>query len=504
MSPSVLDLCCGMGGLSLGFALAGFRVRGLDIDHRAALTYNLNLERYGCGAEVRDILCWEPRGEWDAVVGGTPCQPFSRANTSKRGESHPLYPVTPRFFGLVSELRPKAFLWENVRGLLDRAFRGHFERFLATVRPYYKLTYAVLNAADYGVPQRRERLIVLGVRRDLGVEPSLPPPTHSREPKATLDGRRLERWVTVREAIGDLLENPPLEGKKLVQTNPRHGKPLDLGGPSRTVKVDGRGGDFCFDTMLVPLTEEQVERIVEGRLRHGAKPKLQSLDEPSYTINTRQDTACNEAIILLTEGQAERIRREREDVSRHFAKMPFPDPVDEPSRTISSHTLEGTKRETIVLPLEPSLSAWFRKHPPAEPDEPNPTVPAHMGKDVRRANVALMFPSASTTVTPRRVLPDGHHETTGVLFRRLTVREALRLQSFPDWWRFPDGLALTHRYRLVGEAVPPILAYRLACHVMRLLGLEPRPPSPDDWALPYYHRCLGGVVEGWRRESRPS
>lgn len=355
----VLDLCCGMGGLSLGFALAGFACHGLDIDPRAVLTYNLNLRRYGCRAEVRDILRWGAEGGWDIVVGGTPCQPFSRANTQRRGESHPLYPVTPRFFELVAELRPKAFLWENVKGLLDRPFRDYFERFLSAIKPLYRLACAVLNAADYGVPQRRERLIVVGVRRDLHVEPSLPKPTHAKEAGVTLDGRRLARWVTVREAIGDLA------------------------------------------------------------------------------------------------------------------------PSEKP------------------LPLGPELATWFRKHPLAGGDGPSPAVLSHMGKDVRRPSVALMFTAPSTVVTTKGVGLEGGHEGMGTWFRRPTVREALRLQGFPDWWRFPDGLATTHQYRLVGEAVPPILAYRLAVHLGRLLGHGVRePPEPSEWCLPYFRRAFQDYFGG--------
>jgi len=75
----MLDLYCGMGGLSLGFALAlGAEITGLDIDRWAVETYNLNLARFGCKAMVQDVLKWEPEGEFDLIVGGSPCQPFQR------------------------------------------------------------------------------------------------------------------------------------------------------------------------------------------------------------------------------------------------------------------------------------------------------------------------------------------------------------------------------------------------------------------------------------------
>jgi len=439
--PRVLDLYSGMGGLSLGFALAlnDVEIFGLDIDKHAVETYNYNLKRFNASAVVQDVLKWEPEGEFDMVIGGAPCQPFSLAvnpKYGKFGKSHPLYPTFPRFFDVVLALKPKVFLLENVKGLVTSKYKSLLEEQLRRVEGEYVVKYQVLNAAYYGVPQRRERLFILGVRRDLGVKPSFPPQTHAEVEKAALDGK-VFKWVTVAEAIGDLLLTP-LENypKKLIQTNPEHGKPLDMDKPSRTVKVDGRGGDFTFDTMLIPLTPEQVERI----------------------------------------------RREREDTTRHLAKMEFPDNLDKPSRTISSHTIEGSKRETIVVPfgssyLSPEVverilnsGVGLRIH---ELDKPGKTVKGVTGGPQ----------NAETYIAV--------HTEAGTYYRRLMVRECLRLQSFPDWWSFPQGVSTSRKYKLVGEAVPPILAYRLAIHVGRLLGWEVRePPKPEDWQLPYFHRAF--------------
>ena len=85
----------------------------------------------------------------------------------------------------------------------------------------------------------------------------------------------------------------------------------------------------------------------------------------------------------------------------------------------------------------------------------------------------------------------------GVVYRRLSVRECLRVQSFPDWWRFPDGVSTTKKYRLVGEAVPPILAYRLAVALGKALGLPVRePPREEEWALPYFRRAFADYFGG--------
>jgi len=427
MQIRILDLYCGMGGLSLGFALAieGAEILGLDIDRDAVTTYNHNLNRFNARAMVQDVLKWEPEGEFDAVIGGSPCQPFSLAvnpRYGKVGKTHPLYPTFPRFFDIVLALRPKVFLLENVKGLITKRHRHLLDEQLARVEPYYNVKFQVLNVAYYGVPQRRERLFVLGIRRDLGIQPSLPKPTHAEEERATLAGR-LFRWVTVREAIGDLLEIPP---QGLVLTH---------------------------------------KRSLTGRVIEGTWRPVFTSEEPSFTVT-------DSGIRILSPEQVERIRKEREDTSRHFARMGFPDSLDEPSRTISSHTVEGTKRETIVIPLTEHVmtekGGW---------DSPK----SDWGSRV----IDVGKPSYTITEKHRS------GQIVSVAYRRLTVRECLRLQSFPDWWAFPNSISISKRYKLVGEAVPPILAYRIAVYIAKLMGWGTRePPKPEEWNLPYFYRAF--------------
>jgi len=387
----ILDLYCGMGGLSLGFALGleGAEILGLDIDKDAVATYNLNLNKYGCRAEVQDVLKWSPRGDFDLIIGGSPCEPFSIANTKRRGEDHPLYPTFPKYFDIVLTLKPKAFLLENVKGLLTKAHRYLLERQLRRVNKHYKVKYKVLNASLFGVPQRRERLFILGIRKDINVEPSFPSETHAPHPYVAIDGRKVEKWISTREAIGDLLAIPP---KGLI------------------------------------LSKEQIEKI----------------------------------------------RREREDTSRHFSKMAFPDNLDMPSRTISSHTVEGTKRETIVIPVSEHV------------------ITKKGGWDNEKSNwgsriIPLDKPSYTITEKHRCGQLVKTYETG---YRRLSVRECLRLQSFPDWWRFPIFVSTSRKYKLVGEAVPPILAYRLATHIGMIMGLRTKRPRKEDFDLPYFERTF--------------
>ena len=440
-------------------------VKRVDLEDYEGDVYNLEVE------EDHTYLVW------GVVVHN--CQPFSLANTKRRGEEHPLFPTFPRFFDAVLALRPRAFLLENVKGLTLRPFRHYLEAQLRRASEHYRVWMEVLDASRHGVPQRRERLFVVGLRRDVGARFEFPKPTHAPSESVGLDGRRIHRWLTLREAVGDLMALPPAEGKKPVQANPKNGKPADLDKPSRVIKVDGRGGDMANDTILIPLSPEQAGRIL----------------------------------------------RERLDTSRHWGRMAFPDSLEGPCRTLSSHTVGGTKRETIVLPfvdskgevVELPWTGFQSKHPPLRPDEPSVAVVSHSAKSSRHLLAPALAEHVMTELgrwaTPRsdwgsRVMREGAPAFTitekhrsgqllPVVYRRLTVRECLRVQSFPDWWRFPEACAVSRRYKLVGEAVPPILAYRLGVALAKALGLRARePPREGDWALPYFRRAFADYFSG--------
>jgi len=395
----VLDLYSGMGGLSLGFALAveGAEILGLDVDKYAVATYNLNLRRFNARAEVRDVLRWEPSGEYDIVMGGVPCQPYSVAQNpkyAKRGEAHPLYPTLPRFFDVILALKPRVFLMENVKGLVLGEHRRLFDRQLGRVTTEYRVAWRVVNAAYYGVPQRRERLLVLGVRKDQGIQPGFPGYTHAEVEGVDVLGRRIHRWVTLREAIGDLL---PIPSEGLVLTHKRS------------------------------LTE----RVLETTWR----PTFTS-EEPSFTL-----TASSKIKVVGRAGSREGYRylppESIERILRSGFKLVTHDP-DKPAHTII--TTSGKNTNTGVYLAE----AW--------------------GSEVR--------------------------------YRYLTPAESLRVQGFPGWWRFPASVSLSEKYKLIGDAVPPILSYRFAAHVAKLLGWETRePPREEEWGLPYFRRAFADYLD---------
>jgi DNA (cytosine-5)-methyltransferase 1 len=190
-----IDLFCGAGGLSCGLSAQGIRVvAGIDVDPACQYPYEAN--HVGAKFLLRDIATvsgdelrslWSP-GVIRLLAGCAPCQPFSSyANTSTVDEAK--WRLLQEFARLVDETLPDLITMENVPRLQTAQ---PFKDFLRTLkRGGYQIAYAVLNAADYGTPQQRKRLVLVASR--LGPV-TVPTPTH--------DGSR--QWVTVREAVGHL------------------------------------------------------------------------------------------------------------------------------------------------------------------------------------------------------------------------------------------------------------------------------------------------------------
>ncbi len=202
----VISLFSGAGGLDLGFMWAGFDIVWANDNFPEAVeTYKHNIgEHISSG----DIGAFDPDEipEAEAIIGGFPCQGFSVANM-KRTKSDGRNQLYLEFVRILQAKRPKFFLAENVKGILSleggQVFRTIREDF---ARAGYVTAYALLNAADYGVPQRRERVFLFGVRE--GVEANLaafpPPPTHAPSGKAAALG--LLPWVTVGDALASIPE----------------------------------------------------------------------------------------------------------------------------------------------------------------------------------------------------------------------------------------------------------------------------------------------------------
>jgi DNA (cytosine-5)-methyltransferase 1 len=258
----VLDLFAGCGGLSLGFEAAGYKTIGFEMDSMAANTYQKNLDS-SCHAIKLDLDFDYPPAE--IIIGGPPCQPFSVGGYQKGIEdSRDGFPI---FIDAVKKLCPKVFMFENVRGLLY-SNKWYFELIIEELHKLgYIIDYKLLNAVNYGVPQNRERLFVIGHRAKF----TFPKPHHQK--------------VTVGEAIGDLMHTTPPESKFLTESmntyianyekassciNPRD---LYADRPSRTLTCRNLAG-ATGDMHRVRLNDGRRRRIL-----HREAARLQSFPD---------------------------------------------------------------------------------------------------------------------------------------------------------------------------------------------------------------------------------
>lgn len=188
----ILDLFAGCGGLSLGFEAAGFKTIGFEMNPDAAATYRANLKG-DCVVEKLSLDFEYPDAQ--IIIGGPPCQPFSVGGN--QNGVHDSRNGFPFFVDAIRKVRPKVFLFENVRGLLY-ANKWYFKLIIEELEDLgYKTDFKLLNAVHYGVPQNRERLFLVGHNSNF-IFP---------EPEA--------KKVTAGEAISDLMTTVPAESKFL-------------------------------------------------------------------------------------------------------------------------------------------------------------------------------------------------------------------------------------------------------------------------------------------------
>lgn len=243
----VVSLFSGAGGLDLGFKMAGHEIIWAnDIYEDAVATYQKNLGDHIVLGDISKIDT-DNIPDCDIVIGGFPCQGFSVANTKRNAadERNALYKQLIR---VVKAKKPKFFLAENVKGITTLEHGKVFQMILDDFSSMgYKVTSKILNAANYGVPQKRLRVIIIGIRNGIDFEYIFPNPTHSENGE---DG--LSTWVSVSEAMA------PIPDPDLPNSLPNHNyskyklnfngylghRELDPGKPAPTVTArgDDKGG----------------------------------------------------------------------------------------------------------------------------------------------------------------------------------------------------------------------------------------------------------------------
>lgn len=196
---TMVDLFCGAGIGAVGFKLAGYNIiDAIDNKQYAVDTYNLNIGKHARLADVRK-LDKSNLPYADVFVGGFPCSPFSVAGSQKGFQDKEHGDLGYHFYRLVEEIQPKAFIAENVKGLTFKKHKDFFESLLHNLEyAGYNVTWKLINCFDYGVPQDRERVFIVGIRKDLNKTFEFPEPVHKSERKYLID------------AIGDL-PNPDSE-----------------------------------------------------------------------------------------------------------------------------------------------------------------------------------------------------------------------------------------------------------------------------------------------------
>ena len=205
MSYKVISLFSGCGGLDLGFKNAGFRtIFATDIWDVACKTLLMNnaADEIVCG-DIRNMDFKKYKGQADLVIGGPPCPPYSQTRhylINKKGgfEDEKAGFAVPEFFRAIEEIDPKVFVFENVDGFTFKTYEEPMT-FLKdkSASLGYNITYKVVNAANYGVPQTRKRFLCVGMKKELGAF-VFPNETHSEKGE---DGK--QKWVTCGEALFD-------------------------------------------------------------------------------------------------------------------------------------------------------------------------------------------------------------------------------------------------------------------------------------------------------------
>lgn len=307
-----VDLFAGAGGFSLGAIRAGFELRAaIEKDRHASRTYRRNIQnasKRGIAVFENDIgdvgpaelmsECGLITGECDLLLGGPPCQGFSSHRLGSAGVNDPRNELLLRYFTFVKTLKPKFFLVENVPGLLNPKHAEYLDRFLAIAEEsqYRVIGPLMLNARDFGVPQNRKRVFILGVSSELSFdETEWPPrPTHTK-PEATNDTGLLA-WRTASDAFAetkrekdpnaihmnhtqtliDVFKSTPANGGSRAQSNrvlpchKRHNGHKDVYGrvdPSRpsptmtTACINPSKGRFVHPTEHHGITARQAARL---------------------------------------------------------------------------------------------------------------------------------------------------------------------------------------------------------------------------------------------------
>lgn len=474
-TPRVLDLFAGCGGISLGFSAAGFSIAAaVEFDPEAAASHGRNFHNgdpaHSQARDItqtspeelaRDLKLGPPAKAFDVLVGGPPCQAFARVGRPKLREvdDHAeAFKHDPRaqlyidYLRYVDAFAPLAVLVENVPDALNHGGQNIAQEIAEVLESKgYICRYTLLNAAFYGVPQMRERMILIAYRREIASVVTFPEPTnwidlppgyegtrsvalrflsgelagdaHCYVPAPTAS-RLLPPAVTAENALGDL---PTINARKLLKTG------------------ELRRGARRFDTP-----------IPYGKEPHTSYAELMRT-WPNF-----------EAPAALTDHVIRYLPRDYPLFARMHPGDQYPQAYEHAMDMFEEHLAllarQGIKikagskqyeeiKASIVPPYD--VGKFPNKWRKMWRDQPARTLMAHLGKD-----------SYSHI----------HYDSRQA--RTISVREAARLQSFPDGFVFSG--TMNPAFRQIGNAVPPLLAKAVAMQIMKALKQATQRETADE------------------------
>jgi len=446
---SLVSLFAGCGGSSLGYKQAGFDIRlAVEWDTKAADVYRRNSHETPMfvgdiadltSEEALEITGLQP-GELDVLDGSPPCQGFSTAGQRKFSDSRNR--LFEQYVRMIDVFRPKMLVMENVSGLRKGKMKLMFaEMTIALKEAGYKVSCRELNAWWYGVPQDRRRLIWVGVREDLDMEPGHPAPT-------------VKRPVSVREALEDLY------GVEAIGTK---GKPGQNGPNTRT----GDGLAFTMDAsqrQQIQLRNPDFEN--KWKDGEGVGPTLKSSQPPTISIDV-SNYNIYESDKKPVDGISNSLRASQKpriiiDTDQHKNLR------DNPVEGLSPTLRNSLKPRFVVEGIE-SNNQGFRSGEFRDADLPAQTLGK---KEKPRITGSFTFPCNADRDGKPMDQPVGTMAairppsvTDGASVRYLTIEESKTLQGFPAWFELKEN-----EYKFVGNSVCPPMAEALGRHLLRLLA----------------------------------
>ena len=457
--PRVLDLFAGCGGLSLGFLAAGCDISAaVESDLHAAKSHGANFHSGDDRHEkprdittttpadlVEELDLGKPSDAFDIIVGGPPCQAFARVGRSKLREvaRHPeAFRHDPRarlyihYLDYVEACAPLVVVLENVPDMLNFGGRNlaHEASQVLTDRGY-SCAYTLLNAAYYGVPQMRERVFLVAIKRELVKRVAFPEPTHWIELPSGYEGSRAVAL-------------------KLLERSNTHG-PDEFWEPFPDPTANGRSAITAREALQdLPVIDARAE-LASGTLRRGArrfdKPIPHFATDPlTEYARAMREWPGFEASETISDHVIRYLPRDYPLFARLCPGDQYPEARQKAQKMFYS-AVTKRRRQGELLPKK--SNAWnalrssivppydHKKFPnkwrKMEADQPARTLMAHLGKDSY-----------------------SHIHYDSEQARTISVREAARLQSFPDGFVFRG--TMNPAFRQIGNAVPPLLAKAIA------------------------------------------